>query len=152
LVLAASPNPMTAQELAREQDMPGRFLAGIMTDLRRADIVVTQRGSGGYRLARAADAITLADVMRTLDGPLARVRGMRPEATDYDGPAKHLQGVWIAVRAQLRILLEHVTLSDVIAGRLPDMAGDLLGRPAPLVLHAPVDHAGEAPTALGASI
>ena len=143
---------MTAQELAREQDMPGRFLAGIMTDLRRADIVVTQRGSGGYRLARPAHAITLADVMRTLDGPLARIRGMRPEATGYDGPAKHLQAVWIAVRAQLRTLLEHVTLSDVIAGRLPDMAGDLLEGSGALVIPGPIDGAVPAPTVLGASI
>jgi Rrf2 family protein len=123
LTLAASDGPMTSLALAKHQDLPAGFLSAIMNDLRRAGLVINQRGQhGGYRLARAADAITVADVMRSLDGPLARVRGQRPEATDYVGSAQHLQEVWIALRANLRSVLEHVSLNDVISGRLPPMA------------------------------
>jgi Rrf2 family protein len=83
LVLAASDEPMTSRALAQDQDLPAGFLSAILNDLRRAGLVSNQRGQdGGYRLARSADAITVADVMRVLDGPLARVRGQRPEATD----------------------------------------------------------------------
>jgi Rrf2 family protein len=125
LVLAASDEPMTSRALAQDQDLPAGFLSAILNDLRRAGLVSNQRGhDGGYRLARSADAITVADVMRVLDGPLARVRGQRPEATDYGGSAKHLQEVWIAVRANLRSVLEHVTLLDITVGRLPTMASD----------------------------
>ena len=123
LVLAASSEPMTSRELARDQEIPAGFLSAIMNELRRAGLVTNQRGpEGGYRLASPADQISLADVMRVLDGPLARVRGLRPEATDYSGSAKHLQVVWIAVRANLRNVLERVTLFDVIEGQIPDMA------------------------------
>jgi Rrf2 family protein len=126
LVLAAGSEPMTSRALAIDQDLPAGFLSVIMNDLRRAGLVSNQRGpDGGYSLARSADAITVADVMRVLDGPLAQVRGLRPEATDYTGSAKHLQSVWIAMRANLRSVLEHVTLDDVIAGRLPEMWSDL---------------------------
>lgn len=125
LVLAASSEPMTSRELARDQEIPAGFLSAIMNELRRAGLVTNQRGpEGGYRLASPADQISLADVMRVLDGPLARVRGLRPEATDYNGSAKHLQVVWIAVRANLRNVLERVTLFDVIEGQIPDMAID----------------------------
>jgi Rrf2 family protein len=125
LVLAATDAPMTSRALANDQELPAGFLSAIMNDLRRAGLVTNQRGQeGGYRLARSSDAITVADVMRILDGPLARVRGQRPEATDYAGSAKHLQEVWIAVRANLRSVLEHVTLHDIIVGRLPQMASD----------------------------
>jgi Rrf2 family protein len=125
LVLAASNEAMTSRALAQDQELPAGFLSAILNDLRRAGLVTNQRGpDGGYRLGRPADAITVADVMRVLDGPLARVRGQRPEATDYAGSAKHLQDVWIAVRANLRSVLEHVTLLDVIVGRLPTMASD----------------------------
>jgi Rrf2 family protein len=125
LVLAASDEAMTSRALAQDQELPAGFLSAILNDLRRAGLVTNQRGpDGGYRLARSADTITVADVMRVLDGPLARVRGQRPEATDYVGSARHLQEVWIAVRANLRSVLEHVTLLDVIVGRLPTMASD----------------------------
>jgi len=120
LTLAAEPEPATAEALARAQGLPARFLGAILIDLRRAGLVSSQRGSeGGYRLARPASAITLADVMRVLDGPLAEVRGLRPEAAHYDGAAEHLQEVWVAVRASLRSVLERVSLADVVAGRLP---------------------------------
>ncbi|HVB91528.1 MAG TPA: Rrf2 family transcriptional regulator [Acidimicrobiales bacterium] len=120
LALAAAGTPQTAEFLAGEQGLPPRFLGAILADLRRAGIVASQRGAeGGYRLARSADAITMADVIRALDGPLAEVRGYRPEATSYGGAAEHLQQVWVAVRASLRSVLERVTLTDVVSGTLP---------------------------------
>ena len=104
LTLAAAGTPQTAEYLAGEQGLPPRFLGAILADLRRAGVVASQRGAeGGYRLAREPDAITIADVIRALDGPLAEVRGFRPEATSYDGAAENLQQVWVAVRASLRI-------------------------------------------------
>jgi Rrf2 family protein len=128
LVLAASDEPMTARALAGDQDLPSGFLSAILNDLRRAGIVSNQRGhDGGYRLARAAHDISVAEVMRALDGPLARVRGLRPEAIEYRGSAEHLQLVWIAVRAILRKVLEHVTLLDVIEGQIPAVAVDPAG-------------------------
>jgi Rrf2 family protein len=120
LALTARGEPTTAEALAEAQALPSKFLGAIMNDLRRAGIVSSQRGSeGGYRLARPATEISVADVMRALDGPLAEVRGLRPEAALYDGPAEHLQDVWIAVRASLRAVLERVNLDDVVHGRLP---------------------------------
>jgi Rrf2 family protein len=120
LVLAAAGTPQTADHLAEEQGLPARFVGAILADLRRSGIVESQRGAeGGYRLARAANKITMADVIRSLDGPLAEVRGLRPEATSYEGAAEHLQLVWVAVRASLRAVLEKVTLADVIKGALP---------------------------------
>jgi Rrf2 family protein len=120
LSLASSEGPATAEQLAADQDLPPRFLGAILADLRRAGLVASQRGAeGGYRLARPARDITLAEVIRTLDGPLAEVRGFRPEATHYDGAAEHLRLVWVAVRASLRKVLENVSLADVATGRLP---------------------------------
>ena len=120
LALAAAGTPQTAEYLAGEQGLPPRFLGAILADLRRAGVVASQRGAeGGYRLARDPDAITIADVIRALDGPLAEVRGYRPEATSYDGAAENLQQVWVAVRASLRSVLEKITLTDVISGKLP---------------------------------
>lgn len=118
--LAAAGSPQTAEALAEEQSLPPRFLGAILADLRRAGILVSQRGAeGGYRLARPASEITAADVIRVLDGPLAEVRGLRPEATRYEGSAEHLQEVWVAVRAGLRQVLERVTLADIAKGDLP---------------------------------
>ena len=120
LTLAAESEPATAEALARAQGLPVRFLGAILIDLRRAGLVASQRGSeGGYRLARSPSEIALADVFRALDGPLAEVRGVRPEVAHYDGAAEHLQDVWVAVRASLRNVLERVSLADVVAGRLP---------------------------------
>jgi Rrf2 family protein len=120
LTLTARGEPATAEALAEAQGLPVKFLGAILNDLRRAGMVASQRGSeGGYRLARPASEISVADVMRALDGPLAEVRGLRPEATRYVGPAEHLQDVWIAVRASLRAVLERVSLEDVVQGRLP---------------------------------
>jgi Rrf2 family protein len=120
LSLAAAGEPRTADSLATEQGLPPRFLGAILADLRRAGLVVSQRGAeGGYRLARPAEKIALAEVIRALDGPLAEVRGFRPEHTTYGGAAEHLQQVWVAVRASLRQVLEEVTLADVVSGTLP---------------------------------
>jgi Rrf2 family protein len=120
LLLAAVEEAQSAENLAADQGLPPRFLGAILADLRRAGLVVSQRGAeGGYRLARPAAEITAADVIRALDGPLAEVRGYRPESTSYEGAAAHLQDIWVAVRASLRNVLEHVTLAEIVSGRLP---------------------------------
>src|SRR5579872_893423 len=120
LALADTGEPATAEELAAAQGLPPKFLGAILNDLRRSGLVTSRRGSeGGYRLSRPASEITVADVMRALDGPLAEVRGLRPAATHYVGAAAHLQDVWVAVRAGLRRVLDNVTLQDVVRGSLP---------------------------------
>ncbi len=130
LTLAAAGEPQTAEHLAEQQGLPPRFLGAILADLRRAGLVASQRGAeGGYRLARPATEITVADVIRCLDGPLAEVRGFRPEATAYDGAAEHLQQIWVAVRASLRAVLEHVTLAQVASGELPRHVARLTADP-----------------------
>ena len=130
LALVERGEPATAESLASAQGLPVRFLGAILIDLRRAGIVSSQRGAeGGYRLARPAADISVADVMRALDGPLAEVRGLRPEAAHYEGAAAHLQDVWVAVRASLRSVLERVSLEDVEAGRLPRAVAKLTEDP-----------------------
>lgn len=122
LVLAAAPDdqPVTGAAIASQQNMPVKFVENSLADLKRSGLVASVRGSaGGFKLAKPATAITIADVIRAVDGPLAEVRGQRPELVHYDGPATHLQTVWIAVRASLRNVLEHVTLADVASGELP---------------------------------
>ena len=121
---------VTSEELAELQGLPVKFLEGILTQLRRAGLVVSKRGvDGGYRLSRPADQIVVADVFRALDGPLAAVRGEAPEDLEYPGPAEHLRAVWVATRAALRSVLESVTLADLISGELPEGARDLLAQP-----------------------
>ena len=131
LALAASESQTTkADTLAKVQELPRKFLEAILADLRRAGLVRSQRGAeGGYRLARAADAISLADVLRAVDGPLAEVRGLRPESASYDGVAEHLQEVWVAVRASLRSVLDEVTIADVLSGELPSHVRGLTEAP-----------------------
>ena len=117
---AAGAGPVKGDRIAEAQGIPRHFLDNILTDLRRAGIVATHRGAeGGSRLARPAKLITLADVMRAIEGPLAAVRDIRPESLSYDGPAERLPEVWIAVRASLRGVLEKVTVADVASGNLP---------------------------------
>jgi Rrf2 family protein len=123
-VLACTPpgSSVKADEIAARQSIPRTFLDGILVELRRAGIVQSRRGpDGGHRLARPASEITVAEVMRVLDGPLAMVRGQRPEAHVYDGCAEHLRDVWVAVRASLRALLEHTTVADIAGGELPEI-------------------------------
>lgn len=130
LVLASSDGPETGEALARAQGLPVKFLAAIMNDLRRAGLVSSQRGlEGGYRLGRPAGKITAADVMRALDGPLAEVRGLRPEMTTYEGAAARLQDLWVATRASLRSVLEQVTLEDMVKGELPGPIARLVADP-----------------------
>ena len=128
--LAASDTALTAESLARSQGLPAKFLESILNDMRRAGLLTSQRGpDGGYRLARAATAITVADVMRPLDGPLAEIRGMRPEAATYAGAAEHLQAVWVAVRASLRSVLDEVTIAAIVSGELPETVQHLTSDP-----------------------
>ncbi|HEX4251965.1 MAG TPA: Rrf2 family transcriptional regulator [Pseudonocardia sp.] len=122
-VLASAPAQcaVKADEIASAQNIPRTFLDGILVELRKAGLVESRRGpDGGHRLARPAYAISLADVIRVTDGPLALVRGQRPESHAYDGAARHLQDVWVAVRASLRSILELTTVAQVVEGRLPD--------------------------------
>jgi Rrf2 family protein len=120
LTLANAKASLSAEHLAGEQGIPPRFLGAILSDLRRAGLVVSQRGSeGGYQLARPASQITIADALRAISGPMAGVRGLRPETVSYEGAATNLRDVWVAVRATLRNLLEHVTLEQVASGNLP---------------------------------
>jgi Rrf2 family protein len=117
-------------DIAASQGIPTKFLEGILSQLRQAGIVTSQRGAtGGYRLDREPDRITLADVTRALDGPLVGVRGQRPEDVEYTGASVHLQEVWIAVRSSLRQVLERITLADVAAGHLPPDLSRLLAAP-----------------------
>jgi Rrf2 family protein len=135
-VTAADGRPVTAEALATGQDLPSKFLESILNDLRRAGLLHSQRGTdGGYRLARPPAEITVADIIRPLDGPLAEVRGLRPEAASYEGAAQHLQQVWIAVRSSLRSVLEQVTLADIVDGRLPQSVVELTERPEAWVSH-----------------
>ena len=130
LVLATADRPLTTDEIAKAQELPSRFLGAIMTDLRRAELVASQRGvSGGYRLARPSSEILLAEIMRSLDGPLAGVRGDRPEQVSYSDAAVHLQEVWVAARAALRQVLDHVTLEQIASGQLPGAVTDLTKDP-----------------------
>ena len=127
---AADGKLMKADLLAEKQSIPRHFLDNILNDLRRAGIVSTQRGAeGGSRLARPADEISLADVMRAMDGPLAAVRDVRPDQLSYEGAAASLPEVWVAVRAALRGVLEQVTVADVVRGELPTSVVALLDDP-----------------------
>ncbi|MDP9393243.1 MAG: Rrf2 family transcriptional regulator [Actinomycetota bacterium] len=109
------------ESLAAEQQLPRKFLEAILGDLRRAGVLRSQRGAeGGYTLARPAGEITLGQVMRAVDGPLAEVRGLRPDQTSYVGAARHLPDVWVAVRASLRCVLDETTLEHVLRGDLPE--------------------------------
>lgn len=121
---------LTADELATDQDLPVRFLRATLNELRRGGIVSSQRGNeGGYRLARSPEDITLGEVFRRLEGPLAEVRNERPEHASYNGAAERLQDVWVAVRAALRSVLDEVTFADVLAGALPPDVAVLLDVP-----------------------
>ena len=111
---------VSAEELGRLQDIPHGFLQSILADLRRAGVVMSQRGqSGGWRFARKPESVTVADVIRAVDGPLVSVYGLRPEAVEYDDSAQVLQHVWIAARHSLRMVFEQVTIQDLADGKLP---------------------------------
>ena len=117
---AAGDGTRTADEIAQSAGIPINFLENILADLKRAGIVQSRRGSGGgHLLARPANEIAIADVIRAVEGPLANVRGISPDALEYEGASERLRDVWVAVRASVRAVLEHVTLADVARGELP---------------------------------
>ncbi len=114
------PDLVKVDTVVREQGLPRKFVEAILGELRRAQLVRSQRGAdGGYALARPAAQITLGAVIRAVDGPLAEVRGLRPNETNYAGVAEHLPEVWVAVRSSLRRVLDEVTLAQVLTGKLP---------------------------------
>jgi Rrf2 family protein len=120
LAAAADDRPVRAEQIATAQGIPLNFLENILGELRHAGIVRSQRGpEGGFRLGKPAHAVSIADVIRAVEGPLATVRGGPPEESSYAGAAAELPRVWIAVRQSLRGVVEHVTLADVAGGRLP---------------------------------
>jgi Rrf2 family protein len=119
-----------AETVARAQEIPLRFLEQILLDLKHAGLVSSQRGAeGGYWLARPPAEIALADVIRAVEGPLANVRGVRPEELDYHGAATGLREVFVALRANIRAVLEDVTVADVASGGLPDRIRELVRDP-----------------------
>ena len=129
--LAASDgSPVPSDRIAEAQQIPVNFLENILLDLRRAGIVESRRGaSGGYLLAKPADEIVLADIVRAVEGPLASVRGLSPDQLDYAGSAVALRDVWVALRSAVRSVLEHVTLADVATGKLPPHVSELTREP-----------------------
>jgi Rrf2 family protein len=127
---AANEGPVKGERLAESQDIPLQFLEHILLELKHAGIVRARRGArGGYWLAKPADTITIADVVRAVEGPIAHVQSAPPESIEYRGNAQHLQEVWIAVRANLRAVVEHVTLADLVSGDLPPIVAELAGSP-----------------------
>jgi Rrf2 family protein len=125
---AAEPQgrPVKGEQLAAAQAIPQKFLENILADLRNAGLVQTRRGAdGGYALTRPASEISLAEVLRAVEGPLAAVQGTRPEGLHYQGAAARLPEVWVALRANLRAVLERVTLADLAAGALPQSVATL---------------------------
>jgi len=130
LAAAGDEEPVKGEKLAEAQDIPLQFLEHILLELKHAGIVRARRGAkGGYWLAKPADEVTIADVVRAVEGPIAHVQSAPPESIEYRGNAKSLQQVWIAVRANLRAVLEHVTLADLVSGELPSAVEELASSP-----------------------
>jgi Rrf2 family protein len=127
---AGSSGPLKAEAIARSQEIPLKFLLNILSDLKRGRIVSSHRGThGGFQLARPASDITVADVIRAVEGPLASVHEILPENVSYPPPSEPLQQVWIAVRASLRSVLEAVTIADLASGSLPESVVTLSSSP-----------------------
>ena len=117
---AAGEGPMKRDRIVAAQRIPPKFLENILAELRHAGLVESQRGSdGGYWLSRPADEVTVADVMRAVEGPLASVRNQRPETLAYEGVAEPLRTVWVALRSNMRAVLDVVTIADLVSGELP---------------------------------
>ena len=122
--------PAKSDQIAVNQDIPHRFLENILTELRQHDLVDRHRGAdGGYTLVRPPEEITIAEVIRAVDGPVAAVHGEHPDELSYPGSSAPLHGVWLALRANVRIVLGSVTLADVVAGELPGPVRELSGHP-----------------------
>lgn len=127
---AADERLLKREQISTAQDIPSKFLESILLELKHAGIVKSQRGAeGGYGLARPASDISIADVIRAVEGPLAHVRGERVETVEYLGPAARLRDVWVAVRASLREVLETTTLDDLVNDRLPERVIELTHQP-----------------------
>jgi Rrf2 family protein len=133
---AAGEGPIKGEALAQAQGIPLKFLENILGELKHAGLVRSQRGAdGGYWLARPAAEITIADVIRAVEGPLASVRGEAPESVSYSGAAESLGKLWVAVRANLRAVLEEVTVADVAEGELPAIVDEITSDPQAWVGH-----------------
>ncbi len=127
---AREPDLVKVDEVVTEQRLPRKFVEAILGELRRANLVRSQRGAeGGYALARPASEITLGAVIRAVDGPLAEIRGLRAHETEYSGVAAHLPEVWVAVRASLRRVLDETTLAQVLTGKLPSHVRKMIDAP-----------------------
>jgi Rrf2 family protein len=123
-------SPLKGDRIAAAQDIPMKFLENILSELRRSGLVGSRRGAeGGYWLARRPNDITIADIIRAVEGPLANVQGVRPEELEFEGSAEPLRRMWVCVRASLRGVLEHVTLADLVAGKLPSKIDRLADDP-----------------------
>jgi Rrf2 family protein len=128
---AAEGGPLKREQIAQAQEIPTAFLQNILIELRHAEIVEAQRGrDGGFRLARPADQISVADVVRAVSGPLATIRGIRPPAVEYNATAEPLREVWVALRMSIREVLEHVTLADLAANKMPANVRKITADPA----------------------
>lgn len=124
------PCSVKAETISTAQDISPKILESIAAELRRADLILSRRGpDGGYRLARPAERISIADVIRSVEGPLASVRGRRPEDVAYSGTAEPLQRVWIALRVNIRVVLEQVTIADIETDDLPEFIAGLVSDP-----------------------
>ena len=127
---AAEEGPVKGERLAEAQDIPLQFLEHILLELKHHGIVRARRGAkGGYWLARPADEVTVADIVRAVEGPIADVQSTPPEAIKYSGNSEHLRDVWVAVRASLRSVLEEVTLANLVSGELPRVVEELTASP-----------------------
>jgi Rrf2 family protein len=127
----ADDGPLRREQIAEAQEIPLAFLQNILMELRHAEIVEAQRGrDGGFRLARPAAQITVADVVRAVSGPLATIRGTRPQSIEYNAQAEPLKDVWVALRTNIRAILDHVTLAELAANRLPAAVRKAAGDPA----------------------
>lgn len=129
-IAAGTPNLVKSESIAESQQIPAKFLEQILAELRRAGLVTSRRGAvGGYALARPAAEISVADVIRAVEGPLAWVRDSRPGSIEYEGNAESLVEVWVAVRSALRSVLDAVSIADVLSGNLPAAVTDQTERP-----------------------
>jgi Rrf2 family protein len=127
---AADEGPVKGEKLAEAQDIPLQFLEHILLELKHNGIVRARRGAkGGYWLARPANEVTVADIVRAVEGPIADVQSTPPEAIEYSGHSEHLRDVWVAVRASLRSVLEVVTLADLVSGELPPIVEEMTSQP-----------------------
>jgi len=126
LASAGDDEPVKGDDISEAQDIPLKFLENILGELKHHGIIASRRGAhGGYWLAKPADEVSLGDVVRAVEGPLATVRGHGSEALDYKGGAKPLQAIWIALRANIRAVMDEVTLQDVVSDEIPASVREL---------------------------